>query len=63
MAKLPLIRGQITRKQLEDLLGREVVVGSPLEELHDVRTNVPDKLPVSSWSRATPSRTSAPDNI
>lgn len=44
MAKLPLVRGQISRKELEDLLGREVTVGSPLEELHEVRTNVPDTV-------------------
>ncbi len=42
MAKLPLVRGQITRKELEELLGREVAVGSPLEELHEVLTTSPD---------------------
>ncbi len=29
MTKVPLVRGQIIRKELEGLLGREVAVGSP----------------------------------
>jgi hypothetical protein len=64
MAKLPLVRGQISRKELGDLLGREVAVGSPLEELHEVRTNVPDTVArFECWSRAMPSCTSVPNNI